>query len=76
MNRCFVATDTGKGIDAEHLPRIFEPFFTTRENQGGTGLGLAIISGIVDKHKGKIEVESELGQGTTFILTFPTDKSA
>ena len=68
-------SDTGKGIAVEHLPRIFEPFFTTRENQGGSGLGLAIISGIVDKHKAKIEVESELGAGTTFTLTFPADKS-
>jgi two-component system NtrC family sensor kinase len=68
-------SDTGKGIAPENLSRIFEPFFTTRENQGGTGLGLAIISGIVDKHRGKIEVESVEGEGTTFILTFPVDKS-
>lgn len=69
-------SDTGKGIAPENLSRIFEPFFTTRENQGGTGLGLAIISGIVEKHRGKIEVESIEGEGTTFILTFPIEKSA
>lgn len=69
-------SDTGKGIKKEDLAHIFEPFFTTRENQGGTGLGLAIISGIVEKHRGKIDVESVEGEGTTFILTFPTDKSA
>ena len=67
-------SDTGKGIAQEDLSRIFEPFFTTRENQGGTGLGLAIISGIIEKHRGRIEVESVAGKGTTFILTFPTDK--
>jgi len=68
-------SDTGKGIAPENLSRIFEPFFTTRENQGGTGLGLAIISGIVEKHRGKIEVESIEGEGTTFILTLPIEKS-
>lgn len=69
-------SDTGKGIAKEYLSRIFEPFFTTRENQGGTGLGLAIISGIIEKHHGKIDVESIEGEGTTFILTFPTDERA
>ncbi|MBT4136320.1 MAG: GHKL domain-containing protein [Candidatus Latescibacteria bacterium] len=68
-------SDTGKGIPQEDLSRIFEPFFTTRESQGGTGLGLAIISGIIEKHRGRIEVESIEGEGTTFILTFPTDAS-
>lgn len=67
-------SDTGKGIAEEDLARIFEPFYTTRESQGGTGLGLAIISGIIEKHRGRIEVESVAGKGTTFILTFPTDK--
>lgn len=69
-------SDTGKGIAQADLSRIFEPFFTTRENQGGTGLGLAIISGIIEKHRGRIEVESIEGEGTTFILTFPTNAGA
>lgn len=69
-------SDTGKGIAPENVARIFEPFFTTRENQGGTGLGLAIISGIIEKHHGKIDVESVEGEGTTFILTFPTNERA
>lgn len=66
--------DTGKGIPPENISRIFEPFFTTRENQGGTGLGLAIISGILDKHNGTITVESEVGKGTLFTLSFPAHR--
>lgn len=62
--------DSGEGIHEEHLPRVFEPFFTTREDQGGTGLGLSIIFGIIEKHGAHIEVDSELGQGTTFSLRF------
>lgn len=63
--------DSGQGIPEANLPRIFDPFFTTREESGGTGLGLSIIFGIVEKHLGRIEVDSEVGQGTTFTLRFP-----
>lgn len=63
--------DSGEGIPEVNLPRIFDPFFTTREESGGTGLGLSIIFGIVEKHSGRIEVDSEVGQGTTFTLQFP-----
>lgn len=65
-----IVRDTGPGISAEVLPRIFDPFYTTKPE--GTGLGLSISYGIVRDHKGTIDVESRPGQGTTFILTFPT----
>ena len=68
----FVAiADTGTGIPAENLPRLFEPFFTTKPVGKGTGLGLSIAYGIVQKHKGRIEVESTMGEGTTFTIWLP-----
>jgi two-component system NtrC family sensor kinase len=63
-------SDTGCGISKDDLPRIFEPFFTTK-GQKGTGLGLAVIWGIIDNHNGTINVESEEGKGTTFIIRLP-----
>ena len=59
-------TDTGCGIPANIKPRIFEPFFTTKKRGEGSGLGLDIVKKIIDKHQGRIEVESEVGFGTTF----------
>jgi two-component system NtrC family sensor kinase len=64
-------TDTGHGISEQDLENIFDPFFTTKEVGKGTGLGLAISYGIVKEHKGSILVESEVGQGTTFVVRLP-----
>ncbi len=63
--------DTGKGIDKALLPHIFEPFFTTKDVGKGTGLGLAVTYSIIKRHSGRIEVESEPGLGTAFIIHLP-----
>lgn len=62
--------DTGCGIPPENLNKIFEPFFTTK-GQKGTGLGLSVIWGIIDNHNGTINVQSEVGKGTTFTIRLP-----
>ena len=64
-------TDTGSGIAPENLQNIFDPFFTTKPVGEGTGLGLSISFGIVERHAGGIRVDTELGRGTTFIVTLP-----
>ena len=66
-------SDTGKGIPKENLVKIFDPFFTTKEVGKGTGLGLNVAYNIIKKHKGTIDVESEVGKGTTFIIKIPVD---
>lgn len=61
--------DTGPGIPPEVMGKLFSPFFTTKEK--GTGLGLAISYGIIERHQGKIDVETDLGKGSTFVMTLP-----
>ena len=62
-------SDSGRGIEAEHLERIFDPFFTTKEE--GTGLGLPICKQIVEQHGGTIRIESEPGHGTRVMVLLP-----
>jgi PAS domain S-box-containing protein len=68
---CLTISDSGCGIAPDVLPKIFEPFFTTKEPGKGTGLGLATVYGIVEQHKGWVEVSSDVGQGTSFRIFLP-----
>jgi two-component system phosphate regulon sensor histidine kinase PhoR len=71
--------DTGAGIPPEDLPRLFERFYRVDKARsrelGGTGLGLAIVKHLVRAHGGEVRVESQLGQGSTFVFTLPVDDS-
>jgi two-component system NtrC family sensor kinase len=69
----FWVRDDGSGIPQDILPQIFEPFLTTKESGKSVGLGLAVSQNIVARHRGRIEVTSELGKGTTFTVTLPLD---
>ncbi len=68
---CIDITDSGEGIPPHILPKIFDPFFTTKDVGKGTGLGLAVSLGIVEKHSGRIEIKSEAGKGSSFIIKLP-----
>jgi len=68
-------TDNGVGITPEDIPHIFEPFFSAKHKESGIGLGLAIVYGIVQSHKGKIEVESKIGKGTIISIILPLIKN-
>jgi len=64
-------SDTGCGIPEANLARIFDPFFTTKPIGLGTGLGLSLSNSIIQRHNGRIEVRSQVGQGTTFRIVLP-----
>jgi len=68
--------DNGVGIPEDVQARIFEPFFSTKEDTKGVGLGLSVVYGIVQRHGGRIEVDSYVGIGTTFYLTLPRQQKA
>ena len=73
LNEFFIVsiTDTGIGIESGNLHKIFEPYFTSKDK--GTGIGLATVEKIISEHKGTIEVESIVGEGTTFFIKFMTE---
>ena len=62
--------DSGLGIAQEDLPHVFEPFYSTKKNGQGVGLGLSVVYGILERHGGRISIQSEPGKGTTFIMEF------
>jgi signal transduction histidine kinase len=64
-------TDSGCGIAQEHIPYLFDPFFSTKADQGGMGLGLSVLYGIIKNAQGHVEVESEVGKGSTFRVILP-----
>jgi two-component system sporulation sensor kinase C len=68
-NAIVTIKDNGIGISQEHISRLFEPYFTSKNN--GIGLGLAATLNIIQSHKARVEVDSEMGKSTTFIITFP-----
>ncbi len=72
---CLTVRDTGLGISTDVLPQIFEPFFTTKEAGAGTGLGLSTVYGIVKQHGGWLDVTSEQGRGTSFVIALPVPTS-
>ena len=69
-------SDNGCGMSPEVQSHLFEPFFTTKEDAHSTGLGLSVVYGIVLGHQGKIEVETEPGRGTAFIITLPRQRKS
>jgi signal transduction histidine kinase len=71
---CLTVADTGKGIDSTTREHVFEPFFTTKDRGRGTGLGLPVVYGLMQAHRGFVDVKSEIGKGTTISLFFPVPK--
>ena len=68
--------DTGRGIPKDDLPHIFEPFFSSKPSPSGVGLGLSVVYGIVQRHRGRVNVESEPGHGTTITIRLPVQSTA
>ena len=74
----FSVTDTGEGIEARHIPRLTERFYRVDRGRsrasGGTGLGLAIVKHVLQRHQGRLRIDSELGKGSTFTAVLPADR--